>query len=166
NGIYYKENVFINYDFFQIHSLELFFRTNCHVLNRLDECCAHDFKFVGCYSLRGGKQVCEAINGSSCLRENSWISSDYTEGTPSFNFAMFNPAEKKSFINLTDLLLNATKYKNWFNMEKCHDYSSFQSTRSCIKNNMVIRLPPPKCGKNEILNILCRTDPFEEMEIC
>nr|CAD2196008.1 unnamed protein product [Meloidogyne enterolobii] len=78
NGTFKKE-VAIDFTCRQLHSFEANFRTNCYILNKLDECCAHDFKFVGCYSFMGGSKVCDDVltGEGGCLTTNTWISSDY-----------------------------------------------------------------------------------------
>nr|CAD2190172.1 unnamed protein product [Meloidogyne enterolobii] len=84
---------------------EAFFRTNCYILNKKKECCAHDFKFM-----------------------KYWIKKDGT------NFAMKNPKTQQNFIDLKDLLFNAPLYAKWFK-DSSDSENYFYSTRSCVENN-------------------------------
>ncbi|KAF7632728.1 hypothetical protein Mgra_00007869 [Meloidogyne graminicola] len=160
----FNETLYISFPFHQINSFEVLFRTNCYLLKDIDECCINDFKFIGCYSILGGKQVCETRKGEEiCDKMNTWISSDYTEGAKSFNFEMFDPLKRQKSINLTDLLLNEKNYDQWIKMTRCADYNSYQAKETCTKKGKI--MTSSSC--NKIFKFLCKEDPFETMDdIC
>uniref|UniRef100_A0A1I8BPH6 Uncharacterized protein n=1 Tax=Meloidogyne hapla TaxID=6305 RepID=A0A1I8BPH6_MELHA len=160
NGIFEEDVVGNGTGSVAASSIEVFFRTNCYILNRNDECCAHDFRFAGCYSgltditnRLTPAFICNKPEYENC-GDNSWIKAQDT-------FSMFDPLKKRNYINLLDLLLKANEYSSKFNIGPCGYHSVFQSARSCvIANNKEKRICGNKNAETKFNN------GFEQMGIC
>ena len=80
-----------------------------------------------------------------CLTTNTWISSDYVGKEVNLKFSTQDPLKKVNVIDLMDVLVKGNEYQKFFMMKRCYEYSSFQSSRSCLNKNKKTRLPH-SCG--------------------